>query len=324
MVARMKIRGTRRLFNMELNIFASMILIFTNAPGRSAFNRVERRMAPLSKALAGLILPYDHFGNHIDSSGNTIDKDLEIKNFEHAGTVLADIWSEMVLDGHPVVAKYVPPNEDLPDVTEMPQRWYADHVRESQYMFQVVKCDNLNCCSPRRSNLHQIMYQRFLPAPFPFCQDPFGFPEDSSEAKFPAFLIRQSLSLRPDSYKYKEIPYDLYCPSVRDEIDGRTCQDCGLYSNSKTSLQAHRRDLHSKGLDPSARVRPLNVLARRPGEYLCRLLGDSDAEWIDVESIDDPGYSVETENASDEGAPIINNLQTWMENGASLVDDDVA
>ncbi|KAK3919263.1 Mitogen-activated protein kinase kinase kinase [Frankliniella fusca] len=300
------------------------LFVFTNAPGRSAFNRVERRMAPLSKALAGLILPYDHFGNHLDSSGNTIDKGLEIKNFEHAGTVLADIWSEMVLDGHPVVAKYVPPNEDLPDVTEMPQRWYADHVRESQYMFQVVKCDNLNCCSPRRSNLHQVMYQRFLPAPFPFCQDPFGIPEDSSEAKFPAFLIRQSLSLRPDSYKYKEIPYDLYCPSVRDEIDGRTCQDCGLYFNSKTSLQAHRRDLHSKGLDPSARVRPLNVLARRPGEYLCRLLGDSDAEWIDVESIDDPGYSVETENASDEGAPIINNLQTWMENGASLVDDDVA
>lgn len=49
----------------------------TNAPGRSAFNRVERRMAPLSHDLAGLVLPHNHFGNHLDNSGNTIDVELE-------------------------------------------------------------------------------------------------------------------------------------------------------------------------------------------------------------------------------------------------------
>ena len=38
--------------------------IATNAPGRSAFNRVERRMAPLSKELSGLILPHDNYGSH--------------------------------------------------------------------------------------------------------------------------------------------------------------------------------------------------------------------------------------------------------------------
>ena len=32
----------------------------TNAPGRGAFNRVERKMAPLCKELTGLILPHDH------------------------------------------------------------------------------------------------------------------------------------------------------------------------------------------------------------------------------------------------------------------------
>lgn len=42
------------------------IFIATNAPGRSAFNRVERRMAPLSRDLAGLVLPHDHFGSHLD------------------------------------------------------------------------------------------------------------------------------------------------------------------------------------------------------------------------------------------------------------------
>ncbi|GBN51737.1 hypothetical protein AVEN_166708-1 [Araneus ventricosus] len=34
------------------------LFIAANAPGRSAFNTVERKMAPLSKELSGLILPY--------------------------------------------------------------------------------------------------------------------------------------------------------------------------------------------------------------------------------------------------------------------------
>lgn len=36
------------------------LFIATNAPGHSAFNEVERRMAPLSKELFGLIFPHDH------------------------------------------------------------------------------------------------------------------------------------------------------------------------------------------------------------------------------------------------------------------------
>lgn len=43
------------------------VLIATNAPHRSPFIRAERRMAPLSKDLAGLILPQDHFGFHLNS-----------------------------------------------------------------------------------------------------------------------------------------------------------------------------------------------------------------------------------------------------------------
>jgi len=55
------------------------IFIATNAPGRSAFNRVERRMAPLSRELSGLILPHDHFGSHLDANGKTTDAELEKK-----------------------------------------------------------------------------------------------------------------------------------------------------------------------------------------------------------------------------------------------------
>ncbi|CAB3257919.1 unnamed protein product [Arctia plantaginis] len=52
------------------------LFIATNAPERSANNRVEHRMAPLSKRLAGVILPHEHFGSHLDDNGMTTDVQL--------------------------------------------------------------------------------------------------------------------------------------------------------------------------------------------------------------------------------------------------------
>lgn len=43
-------------------------LVFTHATGISAYNPVERRMAPLSKDTAGIILPFHTFANHLDAS----------------------------------------------------------------------------------------------------------------------------------------------------------------------------------------------------------------------------------------------------------------
>ena len=48
------------------------------------------------------ILPHDNFGYHLDSKGDTIDKDLEIKNFAYAGKVLGDIWSQTIINGFPL------------------------------------------------------------------------------------------------------------------------------------------------------------------------------------------------------------------------------
>ena len=39
----------------------------TNAAGLSAFNPCERRMAPLSRMLMGLLLQHDIFGSHLDN-----------------------------------------------------------------------------------------------------------------------------------------------------------------------------------------------------------------------------------------------------------------
>lgn len=119
------------------------LFIATNAPGRSASNRVERKMAPLSKELSGQILPHDHFGSHLDNRGQTIDLDLEEKNFAFAGTVLAEIWSKMVEDNFPMVAEYVNPGTSElleAELLNKDQNWCDVHIRSSQYFIQIVKC----------------------------------------------------------------------------------------------------------------------------------------------------------------------------------------
>ena len=81
------------------------------APGRSAYNAIERRMAPLSRELAGLILPHDKYGSHLDDSGHTTDTDLEKLNFKHAGQALAEVWN-IKIDSYPVTAEYIEPQRN--------------------------------------------------------------------------------------------------------------------------------------------------------------------------------------------------------------------
>ena len=93
-----------------------------NAAGLSAFNPVERRMAPLSHDLAGIVLPHDTFGNHLDNSNKTMDLELEKKNFQAAAEVLAEVWSHTEIDNYKVDCKALKPGcEFKPD--ESSQEW---------------------------------------------------------------------------------------------------------------------------------------------------------------------------------------------------------
>lgn len=103
--------------------------VATNAPGRSAFNRAERRMAPLSRELAGLVLPHDAFGSHLNSRNETVDQNLEKRNFEKAGGVLADVWKAVNIDGFSVEAEYVGPKEHPAATLTVDRQWYEIKVR---------------------------------------------------------------------------------------------------------------------------------------------------------------------------------------------------
>ena len=109
---------------------------------------------------------------------------------------------------------------------------FKDHVRTSQYCLQIVKCDNSECRLPWRGSFRTII-------PLPVAQTINGIkpPErnNQSNSHYLGLFRRLSMdgqlnSLLPQSARvFHIVPYDLYCPSVQEDLQGRICQACGLY-----------------------------------------------------------------------------------------------
>ena len=103
------------------------------------FNRVEGCTAPLLHDHSGLILTHDSFGNHLGENMETIDIDLEIRNFFKTAEVLYDVWSKTVINGHPVNCVAVPVGQSYePPIPE--PTWVTEHVQQSRDFLQIVKC----------------------------------------------------------------------------------------------------------------------------------------------------------------------------------------
>lgn len=291
------------------------IYIATNAPGRSAFNRVERRMAPLSRELTGLILKHDNFGSHLNSSNETIDVELENKYFKSAGKVLSEIWSKLVIDNFPVIAEYVAPKDHPHNTLKVDAAWYALHVRESQYILQIVKCSVEECCGIRRSSLWNILPDGFLPPPAFVKQTSTGYKTtkiDDLEGKFAPLLLQLTLKLHATS-SLNPLSYDFYCSSVQTYLAKRSCKICGLYFASYKSAHNHIKFVHKKPQNVAKKVRPLRVAAKRAKELLCLLNNGTDALWLDEEDVD-TSQVIETNNNQvnkKNGISVITNVHDW-------------
>lgn len=244
------------------------LFISTQAPGRSAYNPVERRMAPLSRCLAGIILPYETFGSHLNSQGQTTDEDLERMNFKKAGETLAEVWSEAVIDKFPVVAEWRG-GLDLPEADMPTQEWLATHMRSSQYFLQIVKCNNAECCVPMESALKSVLPTGFFPAPISVTNTD-GLKIDDITGSFLPLFHRLSLHVAPagcdDIYT---LPYDFCCPTVKNYIANRTCNICKLYFPSNAAVTDHKRQMHPKvKLSVAPKIRPVRIAAKRQRELM--------------------------------------------------------
>lgn len=295
----------------HLNLDA--LFLATNAPGRSAYNRVERRMAPLSHELSGLILPHDHYGTHLDSQNRTIDFELEKQNFEFAGQTLAEIWSKLIIDEHPVVAEYVAPQElvspKIPDAA-----WYSKHVREGQYFLQIVKCNSVECCGLKRSNLWELIPTGFLIPPYPIEQSAkFKIPNAEIGNKFCPLLLRLSLQMKPKCTDFLEMPYDYYCPSVKLSLSSRCCSKCHLYHASQKSALKHLKEMHKKSVVNRIKIRPERVAARRAKELLC-ILKNNTADWLNESDVEADTLETNLPSTEQSGFPVINSITKWIAN----------
>lgn len=136
------------------------LTIRTHAPHQSSYNPVERSMSTLSKKLVGITLSINTFGNHLDSSGKVINKELGRRNFQHAGMKLCELWQKDKINEKSVYCTYIDEktnpfadvvfpfreneisiklkgkcNED--DYPHVPWSWIENHTKLCEYSLDI-------------------------------------------------------------------------------------------------------------------------------------------------------------------------------------------
>ena len=104
--------------------------------GLSAFNPCERRMAPLSRDLSGIILPHDTYDNNLDSGGKT--------TYMLQQTILVRYGIQHQLNTVQLnVSVYKKRSEYFPE--DPGTAFVARHVKQACYSLQISKCEIPTC-----------------------------------------------------------------------------------------------------------------------------------------------------------------------------------
>ena len=210
-------------------------------------------MYHLSKELSGVVLPADTFGSHL-KDGRTIDEVMEERNFEAAGGVLAEIWSQLVIDDHPVRSEYeaIRPTDDITQFSVTPS-YKSRHLIQTQYMTVALKCEDKSCCLPPKTMIGKFFPDRRVPTLIPLKQTSFGpqalpVTQDVVKEELSFLDVFQRLAMEsfllPEDLKMKfnnKVPYDVYFPSLQKKVDQRICKSCGKYFSLKLSMIEHRQ-----------------------------------------------------------------------------------
>lgn len=146
----------------------------------------------------------------------------------------------------PVGSQFVP---DEPN-----QEWMARHVLQSRYALQIVKCADHSCCEAFQTNWSNVFPDRFLPAP---AVVEYG-PEGQRLVAVEAYLKH------PDKYQFCGLqtrlllktavqPFDAFCPSLQDRIQGFVCPVCRHYWPSEAAMKRHKTAVHGRSAPAAAR-----------------------------------------------------------------------
>jgi hypothetical protein len=121
--------------------------------------------------------------------------------------------------------------------------WKQRHVRQSQYLLQIVKCEDIECCKPVRSNIREYLKDQFIPPPIPLIKTNQGINLGSIDDKNGRFL---DLATRLNCNFLLDNPikcFDKFCPSVQSRINDPTyrCEKCGGYFVTKIMQKLHKQ-----------------------------------------------------------------------------------
>ncbi|CAG8820678.1 40192_t:CDS:2 [Gigaspora margarita] len=230
------------------------LTVRTNAPGQSKYNPVERGMTTLSCKLAGVVLPIDHFGTHLNSQSKVINPELALKNFKYAGEALCDIWRHDLIFGKNVNAQYIEEfttsfknlqfeGTDKEKIEELERQnketqkknqktsqknddltecfiswlWIERYCNLYQYFLDIKRCTDTSCCGPPRAK-----------EAMDFLQPNNGFLPPVSKAKDEYFINPIHLL---EYYDLLKIPnYDSHCLSLDETTYSRlNCSKCNKY-----------------------------------------------------------------------------------------------
>ncbi|OWR42702.1 hypothetical protein KGM_214463 [Danaus plexippus plexippus] len=237
-----------------------------------------------------------------DAIKKEIDKrrmELDLRERRKRSLVADGSEHEKVLciDGQEVIARYIDPNDDISNVPDFPN--------EESYTEHVVKCDDQQCCSPCRSSLHLVLHDLNGHPTIPN-------PEEHDGKTFAPFLIRHCLRIQP-SHTFLSMPYDLYCPSISDDIEKKCCNTCDIYFASTTKVAEHRRAAHHAQAMQTCKMRPSRIVTRRATELLCA--SNKGLEWLNQSEVE--GADNFIENHLDMLIPVVT-LETvhespWIE-----------
>ena len=119
---------------------------------------------------------------------------------------------------------------------------------------------------------------------------------------------------------YKEVPYDISCPSVKDNIKRFICTKCNIYIASIGKLKDHYSFCKNSHRIP--KIKPTRIAARRQKEILAatiNLENEEELEWFDEDCLDTSNFDVdiiENKKKNESTAPLISinqNLQNLWE-----------
>lgn len=240
---------------------------------------------------------------------------------------MGDIWSNARIDGFDTIAEYIDPiDTECPEESCKDISWISQHITQSQYLLQIVKCGNDECCSPFRSKMLPNMltkgkfnFQLPIPIAIDSKTDFRIVVNDKEKIKINEFLpLLLCRNIQPESHVY-----DFACPSIQSKIIGRTCE-CGQYFSSIKILKEHMKLHKNKNTRTRAQTltKPSKIITRRMDnngsfEVLAVVNNDHDSrdiEWLpeeDVLSDENIANIADTENSE---MPIFGEIENpWQD-----------